>query len=152
MKRQSLLFIAGGLMALASCTSETSTTTNNEMSQASIDSAVNARVEEMRTQMMMENDSLINEMALYKADSMCAAMKGQAPKPRPKTAAKPSVPSGTRADGGTSTSGTTTTNNTGGVKSMSDQNQGSASDRMKGMSDQKQQSAKDKLKGMSDKK
>lgn len=100
MKRQSLLFIAGGLMALASCTNETSTTTNNEMSQASIDSAVNARVEEMRTQMMMENDSLINEMALYKADSMCSAMKGQAPKPRPKTttAAKPSM--GNRTSGG----------------------------------------------------
>jgi hypothetical protein len=105
MKRQSLLFIAGGLMALASCTSETST--NNEMSQASIDSAVNARVEEMRTQMMMENDSMINEMALYKADSMCAAMKGQAPRPRPKTAARPST--GQRADGNTSTTGTTTT-------------------------------------------
>lgn len=81
MKRQALLLIAGGLMALASCQSETTTTTN-EMSQAQIDSTVNARVEEMRMQMMASNDSLINEMALYKADSMCAAMKGQAPKPR----------------------------------------------------------------------
>ncbi|RYD58580.1 MAG: hypothetical protein EOP56_03060 [Sphingobacteriales bacterium] len=90
MKRQALLFIAGGMMALASCSSETSTTTNNEMSQASIDSAVNARVEEMRMELMMQNDSLINEMALYKADSMCAAMKGQAPKPRT-TASKPAT-------------------------------------------------------------
>lgn len=134
-------------MALASCTSETSTTTNNEMSQASIDSAVNARVEEMRTQMMMENDSLINEMALYKADSMCAAMKGQAPKPRPKTASKPVV-----NDGPVDRPTDAPPQQQSGIKSMSDQNQGSATDRMKGMSDQKQQSAKDKMKGMSDKK
>lgn len=90
MKRQSLLFIAGGLMALASCTSEPAAT-GNDMSQAQIDSAVNARVEEMRIEMMASNDSFINEMALYKADSMCAAMKGKTvSKPRP-TASKPVV-------------------------------------------------------------
>jgi hypothetical protein len=92
MKRQSLLFIAGGLMALASCTSEPAAT-GNDMSQAQIDSAVNARVEEMRIEMMASNDSFINEMALYKADSMCAAMKGKTvSKPRP-TASKPTVKS-----------------------------------------------------------
>lgn len=132
MKRQSLLFIAGGLMALASCTSETTTTTNNEMSQASIDSAVNVRVEEMRMQMMMENDAKINEMALYKADSMCAAMKGQAPKPRPTVTRKPTnggalTPGGSKPtdmpSGGGLGSKSDQNNTGGGLGSKSDQNQ-----------------------------
>jgi hypothetical protein len=73
MKRQSILFLAGGLLALASCNS------NNEnagMSQAQIDSMVNVKVQEMTVQMQASNDSMINALAQAKADSMIAAMKG----------------------------------------------------------------------------
>ncbi len=65
--------MAGGLMSLASCTTETR---ESDMSQAQIDSTVNARVEEIRVEMMRQNDSLINAMAQIKADSIIAAMKG----------------------------------------------------------------------------
>lgn len=65
--------MAGGLMSLASCTTETH---ESDMSQGQIDSAVNARVEEIRLEMMRQNDSLINAMAQIKADSIIAAMKG----------------------------------------------------------------------------
>lgn len=65
--------MAGGLMSLASCTTETH---ESDMSQAQIDSAVNSRVEEIRLEMMRQNDSLINAMAQIKADSIIAAMKG----------------------------------------------------------------------------
>lgn len=65
--------MAGGLMSLASCTTETH---ESDMSQAQIDSAVNSRVEEIRMEMMRQNDSLINAMAQVKADSIIAAMKG----------------------------------------------------------------------------
>ena len=60
-------------MSLASCTTETH---ESDMSQTQIDSTVNARVEEIRLEMMRQNDSLINAMAQIKADSIIAAMKG----------------------------------------------------------------------------
>ena len=72
MKKQSFLFIAGALLTLASCQSDTN---DNGASQAQIDSTVNARVEEMRMQMMAQNDSIINAEAQRRADSMFAAMK-----------------------------------------------------------------------------
>jgi len=78
MKKQSVLFIAGALMTLASCQNNATDTGAN---QAQIDSAVNARVEELRTQMMMQNDSLINAEAQRRADSMIAAMGNGAAKP-----------------------------------------------------------------------
>lgn len=74
MKKQSFLLVAGALIALASCQNNATDTGAN---QAQIDSAVNARVEELRMQMMMQNDSLINAEAQRRADSMIAAMKGQ---------------------------------------------------------------------------
>lgn len=91
MKKQALLFLAGGIMAMASCTTETA----NNTSQEQIDSMVNARVEEIRTEMMRSNDSLINAMAQMKADSMIAAMKGGAPV----TAARKPAPGKTKNDG-----------------------------------------------------
>lgn len=89
MKKQTLLFMAGGLLAIASCNTNTGDT---GMTQASIDSTVNARVEEIRTEMMRQNDSLINVMATMKADSMIAAMNTggkSAAKPAAKPVAKP---------------------------------------------------------------
>ena len=72
MKKQSFLFIAGALITLASCQNNT---TDPAAEQAKIDSAVNARLEEIRTQMMMQNDSIINAEAQRRADSMFAAAK-----------------------------------------------------------------------------
>jgi len=71
MKKQSFLLVAGALIVLASCQNNATDTGAN---QAQIDSAVNARVEELRMQMMMQNDSLINAEAQRRADSMIAAM------------------------------------------------------------------------------
>jgi len=73
MKKQSILFLAGGLLALASCNNNAE---NANMSQAQIDSMVNVKVAEMTVQMQASNDSMINALAQVKADSMIAAMKG----------------------------------------------------------------------------
>ena len=75
MKKQSFLFIAGALFAFASCQNDTN---DSAASQAQIDSAVNAQVEELRMQMMMQNDSIINAEAQRRADSMIAEMKATA--------------------------------------------------------------------------
>ena len=72
MKKQALFLMAGALVAFASCNNAPT----EGASQAQIDSTVNARVEEIRLQLMAENDSLINALAQMKADSMIAAMKG----------------------------------------------------------------------------
>lgn len=92
MKKQTLLLMAGGLMALASCNNNAGEATG--ASQAQIDSMVNARVEEIRTQMMASNDSLINAMAAMKADSIIAAMKntGGTITKTTKTVIKPTKP------------------------------------------------------------
>lgn len=90
MKKQSLLLITGGLLALASCNSEN--TGNAEAAQAKIDSMVNARVEQIRTELAAQNDSIINVMAMERADSIMAAMSGKKvvkkkaaePAPKPK--------------------------------------------------------------------
>ena len=73
MRKQSFLFIAGAVLALASCQTES---TDNASDQEQIDSIVNARVEEMRVEMMMQNDSIISSLATLRADSIIAAMKG----------------------------------------------------------------------------
>ena len=90
MKKQGLLLIAGGLLALASCQNDA----NTGASDAQIDSMVNARVEELRMEMMMQNDSLINAMATMKADSICGAKTGGSStsgtkKPSTNTSSKP---------------------------------------------------------------
>ncbi|HEY9178073.1 MAG TPA: hypothetical protein VIN07_10300 [Flavipsychrobacter sp.] len=89
MKKQSLLLITGGLLAIASCNTEPAG--NAEDAQAKIDSAVNARVEEIRLELQAQNDSIINEMAMYRADSIIAARTGKAAPARP----RPSAPAST---------------------------------------------------------
>ncbi len=73
MNNKLLLLAAAGTLALASCQNETAGTDNAEMMQAKIDSAVQARMGEMQAQLAAQNDSLINAMAMMKADSMMAA-------------------------------------------------------------------------------
>jgi hypothetical protein len=111
MKKQALLLMAGGVLAFASC----NTATNEGASQAQIDSMVNARVDEIRLEMMAQNDSLINEMALIKADSIIAAMKGgsTAKSGGKKTAPKQNNPITSQGGSGTTTGGSTTPTNTG---------------------------------------
>lgn len=102
MKKQSLLLITGGLLALASC--NTDTAGNNEEMQAKVDSMVNERVEEIRMELQMKNDSLINELAMYRADSIMAAMKGTTvtrPKPKKKASLMDQVDPNSATSGGT---------------------------------------------------
>lgn len=82
MKKQSLLLISGGLLALASCNTEPAADTGD--TQAKIDSMVNERVEQIRLELQAQNDSIINEMAMYRADSIIAARTGKAAPSRPK--------------------------------------------------------------------
>lgn len=88
MKKQLLLLTAGSMLAFASCKNE-APAIDAGASQAQIDSIVNARVEEMRAELMAQNDSLINALAQWKADSMIAAMKGAKTNAAPKPKAKP---------------------------------------------------------------
>jgi hypothetical protein len=74
MKKQTLLLLAGGLLTIASCTSEPGAT--GGYTQEQMDSAVTARVAELQGQMQASNDSAINALAQIKADEMIAAMKG----------------------------------------------------------------------------
>lgn len=88
MKKQSLLLITGGILAFASCNSDTAGNADN--SQAKIDSMVNERVEEIRMELQMKNDSIINELAIYRADSIMAAAKGKTvTRTKPKAAPAP---------------------------------------------------------------
>jgi len=75
MKKQSILLITGGILALASCNPDTSG--NEEAMQAKVDSIVNARVEQIRMELEAKNDEYIMEMAIYRADSIMAAMSGK---------------------------------------------------------------------------
>ena len=131
MKKQTLLLMAGGILALASCNNEQA---NTGMSQAQVDSAVNARVEEIRGELMAQNDSLINALAQWKADSMIAAMKGAPapaktasakPKPAAKPTEKPSTPAPNTATGKNSQSQQNEGKATG-KNSQSQQNEGKA--------------------------
>jgi len=122
MKKQ-LLLIAGTVLTLASCQNEG---TNAGDNQAQIDSAVNAQVEAMRMQMMLQNDSLINAEAQRRADSMIVGMQGSTktssssrPATRPTTPVKPTpvnttpTPTGkTTNDEGKPTGKTTNTQQT----------------------------------------
>jgi len=69
MKRTTICLLAGGMLTFAACQQESTT----GMSQLQIDSAVNARVDSIRSDMMARNDSMINAMALQKADSILLA-------------------------------------------------------------------------------
>ena len=73
MTNKLLLLAAAGALAFASCQTETGGGMNDEMMQAKVDSAVQARMAEMQAQLAAQNDSLINAMAMMKADSMMAA-------------------------------------------------------------------------------
>ncbi len=76
------MFAAGAaVLFFASCQENT---TDNGLNQAQIDSAVNARVEEIRTEMLMQNDSIINAEAQRRADSMMAVAAGKPVPPAPK--------------------------------------------------------------------
>ena len=72
MKKQTLLLLTGGLLTFAACNNNT----NQNASQAEIDSMVNVKVAELQVQMQAKNDSIINALAQVKADSMVAAMNG----------------------------------------------------------------------------
>jgi hypothetical protein len=138
MKKQFLFLMTGGLLALASCNNAT----EGGMSEAQVDSMVNARVEEIRAEMMAQNDSLINALAQVKADSIIAAMKG-----------------GKSVTTKTTTTKTTTVNPTAkpdekpsGIKGASDKNREGGIDRIKGSSDKERQESGGlkKIKGSSD--
>jgi uncharacterized membrane protein len=92
MKKQSILFLAGGLMALASCNNGGQ---NAGMSQAQVDSMVNVKVQEMTVQMQAKNDSSINALAQAKADSMINAMKGASASAAPAPSHHSSKPAAT---------------------------------------------------------
>jgi len=147
MKKQVSLMMAAGLLAFASCNSGN---TDNSASQAQIDSTVNARVESIRTEMMMKNDSIINAMAQMKADSIIAAMKGE------KAPATVSRTTHTTSHTSTPVSQPAASTNTGGksgldnIKSHSDQNAQSGLDKIKSHSDQNSQSGLQKIKSHSD--
>lgn len=111
MKKTSIFLLAGGLLALASCTNENA---GGGMTQAQVDSAVNAEVEAARLQMYAEQDSIINIVAQMKADSMMAVAAGKTPPPvvtptrkptttRPTTTkpAEPTTPTNTGKNDGT---------------------------------------------------
>lgn len=74
MKKQLSFLTAGVLLALGSCTNEGDT----GMTQAQIDSTINARAEEIAQarmdELMMRNDSTINALAREKADSILVSM------------------------------------------------------------------------------
>jgi hypothetical protein len=76
MKHRFLLTMAAGLLTFTACQNE-NTAQDEAAIQRRIDSTVNARVDSMRQMMILNNDSLINAMAMLKADSMLAA-RGQA--------------------------------------------------------------------------
>ena len=67
-----LIYFFSVSVLLVSCNARTG---DAETSQDRIDSIVNAKVEALRTEMKMRNDSLINVMARAKADSILKGMK-----------------------------------------------------------------------------
>jgi len=118
MRKQTILLLAGGLLTFAACKNESAD--SGGFTQEYVDSAVNARVMELQVQMQASNDSVINALATWKADSMIAAAKGQkptTPKPRvnnPGSATAPPPPPVEPPKPPTVQSG--------GLKSQSDQN------------------------------
>jgi len=141
MKKQSLLFIAGGILALASC--NTDTAGNAEETQAKVDSMVNARVEEIRMELEAKNDSMINEMAIYRADSIIAAMSGKkTTTTRPVSKVGKNTPPPVEA---------VEEKPKDGIKSKSDADKESGSESIKSKSDASKKSGSSKLKDKADK-
>lgn len=106
MKKQSLLLIGGALLAFASCRQEN---TAGGFTQEQVDSIVDARVEEQMMALQSSNDSIINALAQWKADSVIAAMKGGAPAaPRPKTTTTTTTTKTTTVNNGSETTKPTT--------------------------------------------
>ena len=68
MKKYAILFVAGSIIAFASCGDD-----NNTATQEQIDSIANARTAAMEAELKAQNDSLINAMAMMKADSAARA-------------------------------------------------------------------------------
>jgi len=68
MKKYAILILAGSIIGFASCGDDSNTTT-----QEQIDSIANARSAAMEAEMKAQNDSLINAMAMMKADSAARA-------------------------------------------------------------------------------
>ncbi len=148
MKKQSLLLLAGGMLALASCQNEAAAPAAGP-SEAQIDSMVNARVEAIRTELMASNDSLINALAQWKADSMIAAMKGSKPAAQKPVAKKPTPPSGNSTAGNT---GAVKSEKPTGIKANSDQNAQSGLNSIKSQSDQNSKGGLKSIKDNADKK
>lgn len=84
------IFIAAVATAFAFSSCQPEATTDN--TQARIDSMVQARVDEIRSQMMAENDRIIDSLAQVKADSMLALAKGKPTKPTRVVTAPPKAP------------------------------------------------------------
>lgn len=68
MKKYAILLLAGSIIGLSSCGDDSNTTTKDQ-----IDSAANARSAAMEAELTAKNDSLINAMAMMKADSAAKA-------------------------------------------------------------------------------
>lgn len=85
--RKSALFVAmGSLLAFASCDSGTDMSNTD----AIIDSTVDARVEEIRMDLMRQNDSIIHAMAIERADSIMSAAKSTPTRARKPTSSSSS--------------------------------------------------------------
>jgi hypothetical protein len=149
MKKSALFLLAGGLLTFAACTNEQAPA--GGYTQEQVDSAVNARVLELQAAMQATNDSTINALAQWKADSMIAAAKGGTTIKSTTTKTSP---------GKTSTTTTTTTTapppktnvQTGGLKSQSDQNKVNDKSSVQGgglksQSDQNKTNNTDKVQG-----
>ncbi len=72
MKKQTLFLMAGGLLAFASCNTETGGYT-----EAYVDSVVNERVAQIQMELEEQNEARIHALALEKADSILAARAGK---------------------------------------------------------------------------
>lgn len=81
MKKQTQFLIAAGILALAS-SCNTSTGGDPAADAAKIDSMANARLEELKLELMARNDSTIMALARERADSILVAM-GNKPTPKP---------------------------------------------------------------------
>lgn len=105
MKKQTQFLVAAGILALAaSC--NTGTASDPAAEAAKIDSMANARLEELKLELMARNDSTIMAMARERADSILLAMGNKpaattAPKrviTRDKGTAKTDVPAKTSSE------------------------------------------------------
>jgi hypothetical protein len=137
MKKQSLLLMTGGILAFASCNTDNAGTVDN--SQAKIDSMVNERVEMIRAELEAKNDSIINERAIYMADSMMAVASGK-PAPARRPSSSPAAPTTTPTEEPKKSR----------LEEAADQNKKSTTERLKEKSDQNKQSTSDRLKSKAD--